>query len=259
MSFETILYAKKDAVAYVTLNRPAALNTYNMQMRDDLFEALTAVRDDPDVRVLIISGAGKMYCAGADLSEFGTAPSPVVAREVRWERDVWGTLRSLNKVAIAAMHGHALGSGLELALLCDIRIAAEGTQLGLPEAVLGFIPAAGGTQSLPRVMKQGSAQRMILLGERIDAAEAQRIGLVNQVVPGDRLMAEADAVADKISAAGPQAVTLGKEAISRGLDLPLGEGLRMERRLHARVCATRDVREGVRAQIEGRRPVFRGV
>lgn len=259
MSFETVLYDKKDDIAYVTLNRPESLNTYNMQMRDDLFEVFTAVRDDPDVQVMIVSGAGRMYSAGADLSEFGTAPSPVVARDVRWARDVWGTLRSLSKIAIAAMHGFALGSGLELALLCDIRIAAENTQFGLPEALLGFIPAAGGTQSLSRVVKQGSAMRMVLQGLRIDAMEAHRIGLVNRVVPADQLLAEAEAIASKILESKPQAVLLAKEAITRGLDLPLEEGLRLEKWLLARLYARGGAAASIVNAHRGSRPLLGGV
>lgn len=237
MSFETVIYEKRDDVAYVTLNRPEVLNVYSVQMRDDLFEVFTAVADDPDVRALIVSGAGRAYCAGADLSEFGTAPSPVIARDVRWQRDVWGVLKDLDKLTVVAMHGYALGSGLELALLCDIRIAAEGTRFGLPETSLGFIPAAGATQSLPRILKRGTALQMILTGDRIDAQEAYRLGLVHKVVKLDSLMTEAEATVRRMLQGGSLALSLAKEAINRGLDVSLEEGLRLERRLVRRLLA----------------------
>ncbi len=240
MTYSTIIYEKKGTIAYVTLNRPDRLNAYDIEMRDDLFEAFGVVRDDPDVRAMIVSGSGNAFCAGADLSEFGTAPSPVIARDVRWERNVWGVLKNLDKLTIAAMHGYALGSGLELALFCDIRIAAEGTKLGLPETALGFIPAAGATQSLPRVVKRGSALSMILLCERIDAREAHRLGLLNSVVGAESLMQEAEMMASKILAGGPLAVPLAKQAINRGLDLTLREGIALERRLWDLAFASRD-------------------
>ena len=156
--FETIVYEKRGAVAHVVLNRPRIVNVYNMQMRDDLYQVLEAVRDDPDVRVMVLRGAGdRGFCAGADLTEFGTAPSQVTARRVRWERDVWGLFLGIRKPSIAALHGFVLGSGVEMALLCDIRIAAEDAVFGMPEVALGMMPAAGGTQTLPRVLGPGRA------------------------------------------------------------------------------------------------------
>ena len=147
--FKTIVYEKKDGIAYVTLNRPEALNVYNIQMRDDLYSVLCVIRDDPDVFVAIFKGAGeKAFCAGADLSEFLTAPSPAIARQVRWERDLWGLFLSLPQPLIAALHGYVLGSGIEMALCCDIRIASNDVKFGLPEVSLGIIPAAGATQTL---------------------------------------------------------------------------------------------------------------
>ena len=151
--FKTLIYEKEDHIAYVTLNRPQALNVYNIQMRDDLYEVLSAIKDDPEVRVAIFKGAGeKAFCAGADLSEFLTAPTPVIARQVRFGRDVWGLFLSLPQPLIAAVHGYVLGSGIEIALCCDIRIASEDVRFGLPEVGLGIIPAAGGTQTLPRAI-----------------------------------------------------------------------------------------------------------
>ena len=152
-SFETILLDKAEGLATITLNRPQALNAYNVQMRDEMWQALEAVRDDPEVRVVVLRGAGeRAFWAGADLTEFGAAPSQVVARQVRWERDVWGQLLNLDKPVVASVHGYCLGSGLEIALLCDRRIAATGTVFALPEVRLGMIPAAGGTQTLPRTV-----------------------------------------------------------------------------------------------------------
>jgi len=258
MGFKTLIFDKKGEVAYVTLNRPEVLNAYSIQMRDDLYEVLTFVRDDPEVRVVIFAGAGRAFCAGADLTEFGTAPSPVIAREVRWKRDLWGVLKDMPKITIAAMHGYVFGSGMEMALLSDFRLAAEGTRFGLPETALGFIPGAGASQALPRIAKPGTALAMILAGERIDAQEARRIGLVHRVVARESLMAEAEGLARRILSAGPLAVPLAKEAVSKGLDLSLEEGLRLEARLSALVWSTDDAWEGLRAHVEGRAPQFSG-
>ncbi len=247
MSFKTVVFEKQDALARVTLNRPEALNAYNIQMRDDLFEIFSALRDDTDVRVVIVSGAGRAYCAGADLTEFGSAPSPVSAREVRRARDLWSLVRKLDKVTIAAMHGFAFGSGLELALLCDLRLAAHGTRFGLPETSLGFIPAAGGTQSLPRIVKPGTARWMILTGERIDAAEALRIDLVHRVVEGESLGTEADVLARRLLRTPPIGLRLAKEAINRGFDLQLEQGLDLEKRLADSAYAMTDPWQRIRA------------
>jgi enoyl-CoA hydratase/carnithine racemase len=157
-NFEVIIYQKQNDIGYVILNRPEALNAYNLQMRDELYQVLGAIKDDPEVKVAIFRGAGeRAFCAGADLTEFLTAPSPVVARQVRWERDVWGLFLSITKPLIAALHGYVLGSGLEIALCCDIRLASEDTQFGLPEVGLGIIPAAGGSQTLPRMIGRAKA------------------------------------------------------------------------------------------------------
>jgi len=231
-SFETIIYEKRDGIAYVTLNRPEVLNRYNIQMRDELYQVLTAIRDDSDVLVAIFKGAGeRAFCVGADLTEFGTAPSPIIARQVRWERDIWGLFSSLKQPLIAAVHGYVLGSGVEIALFCDIRIASEEAVFGLPEVSLGMIPAAGGTQTLPRVIGKGRALQILLTGDRIDAQEAFRIGLVNMVVSRGELYLTADRMAQKILSRSPIAVRYAKEATMRGLDLTLEEGLALERRL----------------------------
>ena len=229
--FRTLIYEKKDHLAYVTLNRPEALNVYNIQMRDDLYEVLSAIKDDSEVRVAIFKGAGeKAFCAGADLSEFLTAPSPIIARQVRFERDVWGLFLSIPQPLIAALHGYVLGSGIEIALCCDIRIASQDARFGLPEVGLGIIPAAGGTQTLPRTIGRARALEMLLTNHWVSSEEAYNIGLVNKVVPRDRLIETAEEMARKIAFYDPIAVRNAKQAVVRGLDLPLPQGLDLERR-----------------------------
>ncbi len=230
--FKTLIYEKKEGIAYVTLNRPQVLNIYNVQMRDDLYQILSAIRDDPEVLVAIFKGKGeKAFCAGADLSEFLTAPSPVGARQVRWERDVWGIFLSIPQPLIAALHGYVLGSGIEIALCCDIRIASDDAQFGLPEVGLGIIPAAGGTQTLPRTVGRAKALEMLLTNQWINGEEAHRVGLVNQVVPRAKLLQTAEEMARKIASYNPVAVRNAKKAVMRGLDLTLPEGLDLEKRL----------------------------
>ena len=228
----TILWEKRNGVAWVTLNRPESLNVYNLRMRDELYETLSAFRDDDEVRVAVFQGAGeKAFCAGADLSEFLTASSPISARQSRWQRDVWGLFLRIPQPLIAAVHGYVLGSGLEIALCCDLRIASEDAQFGFPEAGLGIIPAAGGTQTLPRTVGRAQALDLLLCGRRIEAREAWRMGLINRVVPREKLRQTAGAMARKIASFRSGAVRLAKQALVRGLDLPLAQGLELERRL----------------------------
>ena len=230
--FQTIAYEKDDAgIARLTLDRPEVLNALNLQMRDELWTAFEAFRDDPDARVLILRGAGSAFSAGADISEFGTAPSYVESRRARRERDLWGLLLHLPKPLIAAVHGYALGAGCEMSLLCDLRVASDDARFGLPEVSLGYIPSAGGTQTLPRIIPPGVALHMILSGDPIDAAEALRLGLVHRVVPGDELDAAAGAWARTLAEREPLALSYAKEAVLRGLDLSLREGLALESRL----------------------------
>ena len=216
-----VLYSKSGAVAHIVLNRPEVLNAYNVQMRDELFVTLEAVRDDPDVRVAMISGAGeRAFCAGADLTEFGTAPSQAIARQVRWERDIWGLFLEVRKPLVAAMRGYVIGSGVEIACLCDIRIAADDTQFAMPEVALGMIPAAGGTQTLRRVIGSSSALEMVLSGRRIGVEEAERIGLVHDIVPAGTLLQEAEETAQELAALSPRALALARRAILEGMDMP---------------------------------------
>ena len=240
--FETIIYEKKGPIAWVTLDRPDVLNVYNTTMRDDLYQVLEAVRDDPEVQGAILRGAGeRAFCAGADLTEFGTAPSQTIARRVRWQRDVWGLFLGMEKPLVAALHGYVLGSGLEMALLCDIRIASEDALFGLPELALGMIPAAGATQTLPRVLGTGPALDILLTGRRFGAAEAYELGLVNRVVPRERLLDEAEALMSRILEQEQLAVRYAKRAVVQGMDLPLPQALELEARLAAQL-----LRRGVR-------------
>ncbi len=230
--FETIIYEKVDNIARVTLNRPKALNAYSIQMRDDLYEVLGAIRDDPEVRVIILKGAGeKAFCAGADLTEFLSAPPPVLARRARFERDIWGRFLSIPKPFIAAMHGYVLGSGIEMSLCCDLRLCSEDAQFGLPEVGLGIIPAAGGSQTLPRTIGLAPALDILLTGRWLKADEARRVKLVNKVLPRRDLFAEAERLANLLKNFDAGAVTLAKLAVTRGLGMSLEEGLRLEKRL----------------------------
>ncbi len=238
MDTSPLLYEKgDDGVAWLTLNRPDVLNAANMAMRDALWSALEAVRDDPDVRVAVFRGAGeRAFSAGADISEFGTSPSYVDARSARQERDLWGLMLSITKPFVAAIHGFAFGAGCELSLCCDIRIASDDATFALPEVTLGYIPSAGGTQTLPRTIAPGIAREMILSGEPIDAQRALAIGLVTRVVPRAQLQAEAEAIAARLAAQPVAAIRAAKEAMLLGADLPLEAALRVEAMIAARVA-----------------------
>ncbi len=187
-------------VATITLDRPERLNAINIAMRDQLWEHLAACRDIPEVRVIVFRGEGRAFSAGADISEFGSAPSVMAARQARHHRDVWWELLNHRCVTIAALHGFCFGAGLELPLCCDVRIAAEGATFALPEVTLGYIPSAGGTQTLPRLAPPGIAAAMILTGEPIDTVAAARWGLVDRVAPAAELDGAVESVvADALS------------------------------------------------------------
>ncbi len=241
-NFNTVIYRKENGIAFITLNRPDFLNLYNTVMRDELYQVLSAVKDDDEVKVAILAGAGdRAFCAGADLTEFLTAPDPCLARQVRWERDIWGLFLSVPQPVIAALHGYVMGSGIEIALCCDLRIASDDAQFGLPEVGLGIIPAAGATQTLPRAIGKSLALEMLLTGHRVNAVEAYNAGLVNRLVPRERLLQTAEDMALKIVALKPVAVRNAKRALLRGQDLPLSEGLEMERKLAISVlCSSHD-------------------
>lgn len=234
--FETLLFQKVGAVAHISLDRPQVVNAYNIQMRDDFSEALSAVQLDPEVRALLITGEGRGFCAGADLTEFGSAPSQVIARRVRWERDVWGQLVNLDKPIVAAVHGFCIGSGLEIALLCDLRTAAAGTVFALPEVQLGMIPAAGGTQTLPRVAGGSQALDLLLTGRRIEAEEALAMGLVTRLAAPESLRDEGWRLANELAELPAKAVAAMKRLLRHGMDLDLAQALDFERRVAARLA-----------------------
>ena len=232
--FKTLIFEKVDGVATVTLNRPEMLNAYSVQMRDDLFEVMHAIKLDDEVRVTVVKGAGeKAFCAGADLSEFLSAPPPVEARKIRFKRDVWGLMLSIPQPLIAALHGYVLGSGIEIALCCDIRICSADAKFGLPEVGLGIIPAAGGTQTLPRTIGRSRALDMLLTNRWIEAEEACRFQLVNRIVSRDDLGRVVTEMAEKIASYDYMAVRCVKQAVTRGMDLTLDQGLALERRIYS--------------------------
>jgi enoyl-CoA hydratase/carnithine racemase len=226
-------------VAWVTLNRPQVLNAINMEMRDLLWEALHAAEGDPDVRGVIFKGAGdRAFSAGADISEFGTAPSFTEARRARRERDLWGFMLGMSKLLVAAIHGYALGAGIELPMCCDLRLASEDARLGLPEVSLGYIPSAGGTQTLPRHLPRALAIQMVLTGDPIDAQKALRHGLVHRVVPRARLYAEAEEWTRHAATRPAAFVAAAKRAIREGIDIPLGHALALDAALARQLLAT---------------------
>lgn len=227
-----IRFEREGDIALVTLDRPERLNAVSMQMRDALWGVLTALRDDPTVRCAVFSGAGdRAFSAGADITEFGSAPGLIDARVARQQRDLWGVMSTLPVPLIAAIHGFAYGAGCEMSMYCDLRVASEDARFALPEVTLGYIPSAGGTQTIPRHAPLSEALRMVTTGEPLSAAEALRAGLVHAVVPREDLLATARGWAERIAAADPTATRAAKRAILEGIDLPLADGLALERRL----------------------------
>jgi enoyl-CoA hydratase len=232
-----VLFDKRGSVAWVTLNRPKQYNAYNIAMRDGLYEALWAVHHDPEVRAMVLTGAGPAFSTGGDLHEFGQAPSPVVARWVRFRRDVWGLLRSLPVPTIAAVHGFTVGGGLEMLLLCDLAVAADDTRICLPETGSGMIPGVAGTQTASRRLGLGWALDLCITGRWIDPAQALCIGLVAEVVQLAMLEGRALALAQELSQVPKDVAALVKTAIWEGLELPMERALELERRLARRLTA----------------------
>ena len=216
-------------VATITLCHPP-LNIYDLEMRDGLIEAITAVRDVPDVRCVVLAAEGKHFSAGADLSEFGTAESIFDARRIRWDRDPWLPLVKLPVPTLCALHGYALGSGLEMSLLCDLRIASTDSVLGFPEVKLGMLPAAGGTQSLTAAIGPAAALPLVLSGRNIDAVEAHRLGIVCEVVPPDDLGGRTVELASELARLDPLTARALRRCLRAANDLPLEHGLATERR-----------------------------
>ncbi len=231
--FPTIIYEKVGSVAHLSLNRPERLNAYSVAMRDDFAEALWAVAEDDEIGALLITGQGRAFCAGADLSEFGSAPSQVIARNVRWQRDVWGQLIDLPKPIVVAVHGYCIGSGIEIALLADLRIAASDTIFAMPEVQLGMIPAAGGSQTLPANAGPSVALDLLLTGRRFDAETARRFKLISRVAPPEALEQTAWDIAGQLAALPAGFASAARTALREGAGLSLVDGLQMEQRLAA--------------------------
>ena len=258
-TLENVLYEKRVDVAYVTLNRPRLLNALNMQTWTDLRAALERARDDASVRGVILTGAGdKAFIAGADITELAHVTAIEAERSSRLGQDVLDLIEKLGKPVIAAINGFALGGGCETALACTIRIAVETAMFGQPEVKLGLLPGGGGTQRLPRLVGKSRALHLILSGERIDAREAYRIGLIDEIVPGDGLIARAEAILRSISANAPIAVEFALDAVSKGMDTSQSEGLLLEASYFGLCAATEDKKEGTTAFLEKRLPKFSG-
>lgn len=230
-----VLYEKRDRIAWVTLNRPKKFNAYNVAMRDALFAVLSALHDDPEVRAMVLRGAGDAFSTGGDVSEFGQAPSPIAARWIRFRRDVWGRLKSLPIPTVAAVHGFTVGGGMEMALLCDVAIAADNARFCLPETGLGMIPGVAGTQTATRRLKLGWALDLCLTGRWIDAPQALSVGLVAEVVPRASLDEAAYRCADRMSQIPRAHTAIAKMAVWGGLNDSLAQGLELEARLYRRL------------------------
>ena len=256
---DTVIYEIRDRIAYVTINRPQAYNACDQPTYDRLAEVWADFAHNDDAWVAILTGAGdKAFCAGSDIKlNFNTAPEPGDAFAAAGRPDMMRGLE-IWKPIIAAVNGHANGGGLEMALSCDVRVASDNAQFGLGESLIGLLPGGGGTQRLPRTIPLGHALWMLYTGERIDAEEAHRVGLVNRVVPQDELMATAEEMAKKLLAAGPLAVRAIKQAALEGLGMPLADGLRLESHLFSLLAATEDSVEGTRAFAEKRPPQWKG-
>ncbi len=228
---------REDGIVWLTLDHPERLNAVNLEMRDELWTALRLLRDDPTVRVAVITGAGeRAFSAGADVTEFGTTSSLIRAREARQQRDVWGLMSTLQVPLIAAIHGYAYGAGLELSLYCDLRVATEDARFALPEVSLGYIPSAGGTQTVPRHLARSDAMLLATGGEPMGAVEALAVGLVHAIVGRSELESTARAWAERIAAMPPGVVRATKRAVVEGMELPLADGLVLERRIRATVA-----------------------
>ena len=258
-TFENVLYEKKGAIAYVTLNRPKVLNALNQRTWQDLRAAFEDARDDADVRGVILTGAGdKAFIAGADISELAKVTAVQAERSSTYGQEVLNLVENLGKPVVAAINGFALGGGCETAMACTIRLATESARFGQPEVKLGVPPGGGGTQRLPRLVGKGRALQLILSGEMITAQEAYRIGLVNEVVPAAELIPRAEAILKQIFANAPLAVRYSLEAVNKGLETSQTEGLALEASFFGLCAGTEDKQEGTQAFLQKRAPQFKG-
>jgi enoyl-CoA hydratase/carnithine racemase len=259
LQLDNVLFERKQAVAYVTVNRPKVLNALNTPTWKDLRTAFEAARDDAAVRGVILTGAGdKAFIAGADISELSHATAVQAEESSRFGQQVLDLIENLGKPVIAAINGFALGGGCETAMACSIRIAVDAAKFGQPEVALGLLPGGGGTQRLPRLVGKGRALQLILSGEMISAQEAYRIGLVNEVVPADGLIERAEAILKKIASNAPIAVRFALEATNKGLETSQSEGQALEASYFGLCAATDDKNEGTTAFLEKRAPRFQG-
>jgi enoyl-CoA hydratase/carnithine racemase len=257
--FQNIRFEKKNQIAYITIDRPKVLNALNMQTMGELRDVFTQIKDDAEIRVAILTGAGeKAFVAGADINELQKNNAVQAKAYTHRGQAVLEVIENLGKPVIACINGFALGGGCELALACTMRLASENAKLGQPEVKLGIIGGYGGTQRLPRLIGKGLALQMLLTGEMISAQEAYRIGLVNEVVPQAQLISRAEEIARKIIANGPLAIQYTLEAVNKGMEMPLSEGLFLEATLFSVACATEDMKEGTTAFLEKRPAVFKG-
>jgi enoyl-CoA hydratase len=259
ITLENLLYEKKDAIAYVTLNRPKVLNALNRRTWEDLKTAFEDARDDAAIRGVILTGAGdKAFIAGADISELAHVTAVEAEESSSFGQGVLNLIENLGKPVVAAVNGFALGGGCETAMACTIRLASENAKFGQPEVKLGVLPGGGGTQRLPRLIGKGRALQLILSGGMISAQEAYRIGLVNEVVPGAELITRAEALLQEIFSNAPLAVKFSLEAVNKGLETSQAEGLALEASFFGLCAGTEDKKEGTQAFLQKRAPQFQG-
>jgi enoyl-CoA hydratase len=258
VTYKTILYEKADGIAKVTLNRPEALNALNSTVYNELYDVFESIENDEEVRVVVITGSGeKAFAAGSDVVEMQHMNTLDIQKFVAAIRRASDRVYTLTKPTIAAINGYALGGGCELSMCCDLRICSERSRFGQPEINLGLIPGAGGTQRLTRLVGAAKAKEMIFLGDMIDAATALEIGLVNKVVPPEKLMEEAMELAGKLAAKSGPVLAMAKMAINTGIDTDMASGLNMETKCNAVCFATEDRKEGMDAFLEKRKAVFK--